>query len=248
MLRINTIYKRLLACYGLQGWWPYNAGETAKEHNETGYHPGNYQDPDWTGKFEIYIGAVLTQNTSWNNVRRALAGMKEKDVFSPLKIAEMRTEDLGEIIRASGYYNQKAKKLKILSEFIISGNLENSGAVPSRNDLLGIWGIGPETADSILLYAYSVLVFVIDAYTRRIFSRLGLIKVSASYDEIQRFFTGRGSRDYTWANEYHALIVKHAVERCRTKPECLGCPLRNDCGYCGGRTNPGLQISDPGFP
>ncbi|MBN1648337.1 MAG: DNA repair protein [Spirochaetales bacterium] len=227
----NKIYKILLKHYGPQGWWPYHAGSGLNGHDGSGYHPGSYREPAWPGKFEICLGAVLTQNTSWSNVRKALASLREAGISGPADVLAAPQEELAQTIRASGYYNQKAKKLDILCRFIQDNEIEKTGKPPSRADLLALWGIGPETADSILLYAYNVPVFVIDAYTRRIFSRLGLISPDATYDDIQRFFTGRGIRDYTWANEYHALIVRHATEHCRQKPDCSGCPLGLFCLY-----------------
>lgn len=197
------IYQRLLDSFGPQGWWPVRHG---------------LEPPEW----EVMAGAVLTQNTAWSNVDKALetlakAGIKDRQ--SLLKLANTRLEEL---IKPSGYYKQKARKLKVLAGF--EGPL-------TRENLLGLWGIGRETADSILLYAFNRPYFVVDAYTVRIFSRLGLIRPEAGYEQAREFFESRLPRDPEIYKEYHALIVEMAKRFCRPKPLCRGCPMEKFCLY-----------------
>lgn len=182
-----------------------------------------------SSKFEIAIGAVLTQNTAWINVEKALANLIEQNLIDPKIILDIDQDKLAEFIRPSGYYNQKAKKIKILTKFLLEGNYLAEETIPQRDDLLGLWGIGEETADSILLYAYKVPVFVVDAYTKRIFIRLGLLDGCEKYGEISRFFTDNIVEDSAVYQEYHALIVKHAKESCKINPDCTGCILNNIC-------------------
>jgi endonuclease-3 related protein len=225
MNRIREIYKLFIKTYGLQGWWPLS---TVKENN--GYHNGDYILPETTSeKFEIITGAVLTQNTAWKNVRTAIENLNENKLMDPEKISAVKQDRLALIIRPSGYFNQKAKKLKAVSGFILDGGYLN-GKIPQREELLNVWGIGPETADSILLYAYKVPVFVVDAYTKRILSRMGITARTASYESIQKIFSDEYSGlnkagKLIVFNEYHALIVRHAKEFCRKNPACRGCPV-----------------------
>jgi endonuclease-3 related protein len=176
-------------------------------------------------------GAVLTQNTSWNNVSKAIENLKSKRLLSLEKISLVSRKGLTETIRPAGFHRQKASYLKNLSDFVISrygGDLESMRKADTphlRQELLAVKGIGPETADSILLYALDKPVFVVDAYTRRVFTRHKLGPSGKGYDEWQRFFTERLPADAKLFNEYHALIVKLAKEFCRPKPLCEGCPL-----------------------
>jgi endonuclease III related protein len=231
MAEIKNIYDLFLKTYGPQGWWPVSA---ITENN--GYHNGSYCIPETEGqRFEIITGAVLTQNTSWKNVRTAIDNLHKNNLMDPEKIINQSHEKLAEVIRPSGYFNQKSRKLKKVSQFILKGNYLN-GRVPDRKGLLDVWGIGPETADSILLYVYRIPVFVVDAYTKRIFSRVGIIDENYSYDDIQKKFTDEYSgmeknKKIIIFNEYHALIVKHAKEYCRKKPVCKGCPVSETCRF-----------------
>jgi len=209
MLRV---YNLLLDAYGPQGWWPILNPETL-ECDYNGDAP-----KDDSERFEICVGAILTQNTSWKNVEKALAELKKSKLLS--KEGVLGSDKLPELIHSAGYHNQKAKKLKVFAEF--------SGEI-TRANLLSLWGIGPETADSILLYAYGIPVFVVDAYTRRIFSRVGAIDPSASYDEIQHLFHRSLENDSRLFNEYHALLVEHAKRHCKSVPECQGCPINGLC-------------------
>jgi endonuclease-3 related protein len=200
---LMRIYSRLLDSFGSQGWWPVGHG---------------LEPPEW----EIMAGAVLTQNTAWTNVERALenlAGAGLRDRESLLRIPEGK---LAGLIKPSGYFNQKARKLRILAGF---------GGPYTREGLLSLWGIGPETADSILLYAQGEPFFVVDAYTRRVFTRLGLISPSWGYEEVREFFESRLPRDPEVYREYHALIVRMAKRFCRTKPACRDCPMEGFCDY-----------------
>lgn len=202
-------YDELIAKHGKQGWWPLmevKGCNPTKTGSHRGYHPGDYSYPkNERQRFEICVGAILTQNTSWTNVEKALANLYEINCLKPESIAAMEDEKLKEAIRPSGYFNQKAKKLKVFAEFFLGlkGN-------PGRDELLQLWGIGPETADSILLYAYKVPVFVVDAYTRRIFSRLGIIGKNDNYEKIRGVFEENLPGDYRILQEYHALIVEEA--------------------------------------
>lgn len=182
-------------------------------------------------------GAVLTQSAAWTNVEKAIARLKEADLLSPEAIMKADEDTLAEAIRPSGYFNVKTRKLKALAAWLVAGyNGQADKLLPAetdalRQELLEVWGIGEETADSILLYACGKPVFVIDAYTRRIFSRLGLAERDAGYDRLQRLFTANLAADAAVFNEYHALIVRHAKEHCRVKPVCQGCVLKTICGF-----------------
>jgi len=169
-MNIIDTYKKLYREYGPQGWWPLNGKYRPNDYS----HPKNDHE-----RFEIIVGAILTQNTSWTNAEKALESLKQSNALNKKSIKEMHTDKLARIIKSAGYNNQKAKKLKKFLEFKGDVNREN---------LLKVWGIGPETADSILLYAYKKLFFVIDAYTTRIMSRLGLCKENTGYDELQEMF------------------------------------------------------------
>jgi endonuclease-3 related protein len=198
---LEEAYALLKERYGFRNWWPVKHG---------------FRPAEW----EIEVGAVLTQNTSWKNVETALENLKRAGVVSredTMRISEAR---LGELIRPSGYYNQKARKLRLLAAF--KGEF-------TRENLLGIWGIGKETADSILLYARRKPVFVVDAYTRRIFSRMGLIGEGWDYDRIRELFEAGVPRDPETYGDYHALIVEHAKQACRKRPLCGDCVLGCMC-------------------
>lgn len=204
---VREIFEILYENYGPQDWWPAESS------------------------FEVMIGAVLTQNTNWNNVSRAIANLKAKNLIDPQRLVSADKRKLMAAIRPSGFCRQKASYLKGLSRYVIekySGDLRRMSRVETlalRKELLAIKGLGPETADSILLYALNKSVFVIDSYTRRIFGRHGVKIKDADYSGWQGFFESQLQRDVRLFNEYHALIVRLAKERCRKKPECHGCPL-----------------------
>ena len=212
----QELYEILFAHFGPQHWWP---GETA---------------------IEIVVGAVLTQNTNWTNVATAINNLQNAGVLSYPALLEMSMEELAANIRPSGYYNIKAKRLKNLLLMIrdrYDGNLQNllnEETQAARKNLLSVQGIGPETADSILLYAGQHPVFVVDAYTHRIFSRHGLIAEESDYHSIQEEFTSRLPMDAALYNEYHALLVRLGKVFCKkTKPLCGNCPLRGFNGMGG---------------
>ena len=201
---ILKMYEKFLGFYGPQGWWPVNHG---------------FSPPDW----EIMVGAVLTQNTSWNNVEKALSNMEKADIKDRDSLLALGEDELAKLIRPAGYYNQKARKLTNLAKF---------SGFRTRDTLLSQWGIGKETADSILLYAKDKAYFVVDAYTRRIFSRLGLIDEKAGYEEIRQFFEDRLPRDPRIYKEFHAMIVRLAKENCtKNKPKCSDCHMNEFCKY-----------------
>ncbi|MEK6841358.1 MAG: endonuclease [Nanoarchaeota archaeon] len=177
-----NLYNNLLKEYGKQNWWPY-----ATKNKQ----------------LEMCLGAILTQNTSWNNVEKALSNLNRKDLINKDKLAKISVKKLAFLIKSSGYHNQKARKIKEFIKFL------NSGKEITRENLLDIWGIGPDTADSILLYAYNKPYFVIDAYTKRIFSRLGYCKEDIKYEELQNLITNKIPKDVDLYKEFHALLVKH---------------------------------------
>ena len=226
MSAILTIYEELLKLHNRQGWWPLtgiNGKNPTKTGSLRGYHPGDYHHPKTKKeKFEICLGAILTQNTSWPNVEKAILGLEREKILAPEKILKSLDLKLIECIKPSGYFNQKTKKIRIFSEFYIG--LKNK--TPARDELLAIWGIGPETADSMLLYAWHVPTFVVDAYTRRIFTHLKLIKEKSSYEQIKEIFEKNLPRNHEIYNEYHALIVEHAKHFYSKKPFGIQCPLK----------------------
>ena len=204
------VYRRLLRAYGPQGWWP---AETP---------------------FEVMVGAVLTQATAWRNVERAIARLKAAGVLSHQGIAALPPKELEELVRPSGFFRQKARRLRALVKLVLDhGDVEALLSLPPeelREKLLSVPGIGPETADSILLYAAGHPAFVVDAYTKRILHRLGLLpEEAAPYAEVQRMFQENLPQDPQLYGEYHALLVRHAKEHCRTRPRCDGCPLSDLC-------------------
>ena len=183
-------------------------------------------------QFEVIVGAVLTQNTAWINVEKAIVNLKKAGALSsPDAMMRLRTGSLAALIRPAGYYNIKAKRLKNFLRFLergYGGSLKALGRLDTqklRHELLGVNGIGPETCDSILLYAFGRPVFVVDAYTKRIFSRHGLFDEGLGYSDVQRIFTANLRRDTKMFNEYHALIVRLAKEFCKTRSKCGSCPL-----------------------
>ena len=207
---LMNIYRKLYRAYGPRHWWP---GETS---------------------FEVMVGAILTQNTSWRNVEKAIQKLKEKGVLSPEGIHRLKRSELARLIRSSGYYRIKTHRLKSFIDFLFEeydGDLkrmkrERLGEL--REKLLGVRGIGPETADSILLYGVKKPIFVVDAYTKRILSRHGIISETASYEEIQKLFMNHLSSDEKLFNEYHALFVHLGKTLCKKIPKCDLCPLKGE--------------------
>jgi endonuclease III related protein len=206
---IRNIYLSLYKTYGGRNWWPA------------------------IDAFEVIVGAVLTQNTNWKNVEKAISNLKNAKVMEPLKLYELPLESLAELIRPAGYYNIKAKRLKNLLEWMVKeygGSIEGIAKLPDwqlRQELLAVKGIGPETADSIMLYAFNRLIFVVDAYTARIFGRHMLIDEYADYHQIQELIQSSIEPDINVYNEFHALIVELGKSHCKPRPKCSGCPLEH---------------------
>lgn len=209
---LKEIYNKLFSAFGPQHWWP---GDTP---------------------FEVMVGAILTQNTNWANVEKAIFNLKQKNLLSPRALRDVSSEILAGCIRPAGYFNIKTQRLKNFIQFLFSqyhGDLQKMRREPLeklRFELLEVKGIGPETADSILLYALGKAVFVVDAYTKRVLYRHAFIEKEASYEEIQNFFTRALEHDAKTFNEYHALFVRLGKDFCRLSPRCEKCPL-NNCRY-----------------
>ncbi len=207
--RFHQLFQRLLQTYGPQHWWP---GETP---------------------FEIMVGAVLTQNTAWTNVEKAIDRLKATDVLDVRSIANRPPDELAELIRPAGYFNVKARRLQSLCRFLLeSGGIATLGKCSTealRTQLLAVHGVGPETADDILLYAFERPVFVVDAYTRRLGERLQLLHGGEGYEQIRTAFETAFGPDTRTFNELHALIVHHAKYICRKRPLCGECCLADNC-------------------
>lgn len=205
----EAVFQTLLSTYGPQHWWP---AET---------------------QFEVMVGAVLTQNAAWVNVERALAHLAQRVPLKARAILDLPVEDLAACLRPVGYFNVKAQRLRALCEALETAGglatLERMETAALRHWLLAIHGVGPETADDILLYAFERPVFVVDAYTRRIFGRLGLLLADDGYEGIRHRFEATLGPEARCFNEYHALIVRHGKEICRPRPRCGDCCLRAVC-------------------
>jgi endonuclease-3 related protein len=223
-----TLYKILLENFGNQNWWPMDKN----------YHEKHRSDP----RFEIMVGAILTQNTAWSNVEKALISLKSKNTLDIKKISEIDIKSLQNMIKPSGFFNQKAKRLKSLASHLHDHYHDNLSYFFDRDiddireGLLSLNGIGLETADSILLYAGNLPAFVVDAYTKRICKRLPL-ETNVSYNEIQQYFERELGKKYSKEkltqiyNELHALIVVLGKNYCKKKPECNKCPLKRHCEF-----------------
>jgi len=224
-----SVYEHLFDCYGAQHWWP---GESP---------------------FEIMVGAVLTQNTAWTNVEKAINNLKGEDALDPEWIVSASHEQLANLLKPAGYFNIKAQRLRNYCQwYLLEGGYEtllSQDTEKLRRGLLSVNGVGYETADDILLYAFDRAVFVIDAYTRRIFSRLGLVEHDVSYESLRKLFETNLKNDLSKIssshasiskkklnklyNEYHALIVVLGKELCRKKPRCSQCCLKQQCPASG---------------
>jgi endonuclease-3 related protein len=204
---INGCYRAMLNRWGPQRWWPART------------------------RLEMILGAVLTQNTAWTNVEKAIANLRKNDGLKLQTLESAPVNRIAEWIRPAGYFNQKAAYIKAMTETLrerFDGSLNRLFSLDTpalRKELLSWKGIGPETADSILLYAGKRPVFVVDAYTRRFLSRHGWCEKTAPYDTVARLFSKRLPADAALYNEYHALIVRLGKEHCKSKPQCKGCPL-----------------------
>jgi endonuclease-3 related protein len=205
--KLQDFYGRMSAHYGPTHWWP---GDT---------------------DFEIAIGAILTQNTAWTNVEKAIVNLKAARLLSPKAMLAASDAALETALRPSGYFRQKAKRVRLFCEHLMThygGSLRRMAARPLpelRDELLALHGIGPETADDILLYACGKPVFVVDAYTRRILSRHGLVEPNVGYEALRALLETHVPSDLHAYREYHGLIVWTGKDFCRTHPRCAGCPL-----------------------
>jgi endonuclease-3 related protein len=212
---LKKIYDALFRAYGKQHWWPGNS------------------------RFEIMAGAVLTQNTAWINVERAIANLKNANRLSPKAIIGAHPKSLAYWLKPSGYFNVKSRRLRALCRWILEqGGLGRLARIPTkrlREMLLSVNGIGPESADDILLYAFNRPVFVIDAYTRRLFSRLEIVRGDEDYEVLRNMFEFNLERGTKLFNEFHALIVHHAKHICRPRPRCDQCCLSKQCRYRNGQ-------------
>ena len=225
------VFARMFASYGPQGWWPV----TLRAGREPVYRPGVYTPRRESERHEIAFGAVLAQNTAWGNARKALMALSAAGIRTPEDMVAVPMARLQTLIRPSGYFRQKAARLKTLAAFLRETRHQTQSTAALRGALLGLNGIGPETADSILLYAWERPVFVVDAYACRLLVRLGICARSPAYAEASRVFEGVLEPRVALCNEYHALIVRHAVAHCRSRPACAGCPVRTLCrAACAG--------------
>jgi endonuclease-3 related protein len=204
---LTEIYQLLFDRFGPQHWWP---GQT---------------------QFEIIVGAILTQNTNWINVEKAIGNLKSAGCLSAEKLLKTEVSELGQLVRPAGYYNIKARRLKNFVNWLFDNydgrlaDLENADTERLRGELLAVKGIGRETADSILLYAFNREVFVVDAYTARVAFRHGLLEPGADYEQLRELFQSNLQQDARLFNEYHALLVRVGKEFCKPKARCAGCPL-----------------------
>lgn len=220
-----SVYKRLFSAYGPQGWWPIVNGKTgACEY--AGGAPKNREEA-----FEIMIGCILTQNTQWDpNAVRAIGSLKRKGKLNAAALASSKAFVIAPLIRSAGYFNQKTGRIKQIAAFWMEHpNLFDLDVSALRSALLAQHGVGNETADSIILYAANKPSFVIDAYTKRILSRVGLCEIGVGYDQLQAMFHSAIDLDVRIYKEYHALLVKLAKRHCKTKRICEGCPLADMC-------------------
>jgi endonuclease-3 related protein len=208
---LRGLFHSLLAAYGSQRWWPGDS------------------------PFEVMVGAVLTQNTAWTNVERGLQRLCGRIPLEAEAILSLPCEELADCLRPVGYFNVKSKRLQAFCRAYLEagglGRLHGMETQKLRGLLLGIRGVGPETADDMLLYAFERSVFVVDAYTRRIFQRLGLLAGNEDYESIRRGFETALGPDVPLYNEYHALLVRHGKDVCRTRPRCAECCLRESCSW-----------------
>lgn len=224
------IFHRLFDFYGSQGWWPV----TCEGECRPAYHPGQWAPLSLAQQFEVWMGAILTQNTSWNNVEKALIQLRRKGIRTPEDLVLVPLVQLEHWILPTGYYRQKSRRLMDISMNLLKlGGLETLNRmdpVTARNLLLSWKGIGPETADSILLYAMNHSFFVVDAYTRRLGLRMGLSSQTETYPSLQSEISRKLPALPDVYGEFHALIVAHVKSRCTARsPRCTGCPLLCRC-------------------
>ncbi len=227
-------YELLFEHFGPQGWWP----TTPRGELRPRYYPEAFRDhlpPD--EQWEIVVGAFLTQNTAWRNVELALGNLSGGGLLNLRGMHDLELDELAALIRPSGFFNQKSRRLQQLAVHIVDscdGRIDAFLSRPPndlRRQLLSMPGIGPETADSILLYAARYPFFVVDAYTRRICGRLGLFDPDLNYAAIQSIFMDHLPREVQLYDEYHALLVRLAVTHCKTRPQCENCCLQELCDF-----------------
>ncbi|MDE0041593.1 MAG: endonuclease III domain-containing protein [Candidatus Poribacteria bacterium] len=213
--KLLKLYDQLRSAYGSQAWWP---AETP---------------------FEVIVGAILVQSTAWRNVVKAIDNLRRANLLTPSRLGKIPQPELEELVRPSGYFRVKAKKLRaFLTHLEVHHNyrldsLFAADAFTLREELLSIYGIGNETADSIVLYAAEKPVFVIDSYTHRLLSRLGWVRGKYDYDKLQAIFMDALPHDVRLFNEFHALIDRHSSRICRKTPRCEGCVLLAECPFEG---------------
>ena len=228
MNKLELAYTRLFSSFGPQHWWPVIA--EGKLHPEYSGGPKN-----WKQQLEVIFGAILTQNTNWKNVEKAIIELNKNNLIDVKKIKKINIKKLAQIIKSSGYHNQKAIKLKTFCDFLLKdydGKLDllfGKNINELRKELLSVNGIGPETADSIILYAAKKPIFVIDAYTKRIINRIGFKE--ETYEELQALFMQNLPNNEKLFNEYHALFVELGKNICKKEPLCEKCPINNNCDY-----------------
>lgn len=208
---LMAVFDALYSTYGAQHWWPGDS------------------------PFEVIVGAILTQNTAWQNVAQAIENLRREGLLDARALVDADPDEVKRLIAPAGFYNVKYDRLSNILEYLVSLDMDldrfyRLPVTQLRYELLNVKGLGPETADSILLYAFDRPVFVVDAYTIRLFSRLGYGWMErASYDEVQGFFMEQLPRDSSLYNEFHALVVVHCKETCKSRPLCSECCLRPPC-------------------
>ena len=211
---MTRIFDALNKDYGYQNWWPAE------------------------DEFEIVVGSVLTQNTNWRNVEQSLRALKKSGIMSPEKILALSDQELQRLIYSSGFYKVKSGRLKAVCSLIVNRfdgqihKMKSIGLLQSRELLLNTNGIGPETADDILLYALGLPIFVVDTYSRRIFSRVGIGPSEDKYEVWQNFFMDNLPKDAELYAQFHALIVRLGKDHCKSGPICSGCPIFEYCSFC----------------
>ena len=236
-ISLHLLYDELHKNYGSQGWWPLLRLKPeinpTNRGRYTGYHPEDFTYPKNEDQiFEIIIGTILAQSTSWVNAEHALWNLAQKNLLSEEKLIKIDIDGLAQLIRSSGYFNQKAIKIQNMLKFLQKNPISSLKKLEInvlRQNLLAIKGVGPETADSIILYAFNKPMFIVDAYTRRLLSRIGLIPEKASYEYIQNLFHSQISPYFVIYNEFHALFVQHCVYICSSKPKCSMCFINQYC-------------------
>lgn len=225
----TVVFEELLSHYGPQGWWPVSDTEHGKAVYKKRGKPSEHQ------QFEVCVGAILTQNTAWKNVEKAIHNLKQQQIFSLQKIAKAKPDDIAQAIKPSGYFNQKTKRLQHFCQHFLHNFFSVSAFLKKektalRKELLSLHGIGPETADSIILYASQQPVFVVDAYTKRFVHRFyGKKTAELTYEKTQGFFESQLPHSVKLFNEYHALLVEHGKRYCKVRPNCANCFLKQTC-------------------